>query len=69
MGSDYRGLLVSIVAVIPYVFASLFLVLCVAEQKGRSGFGWALTAVPELEVDDQPVDADIPEFKWRKGAD
>ncbi len=83
MGSDYQGLLVFIVVAIPYVFASLFLVPYVAAQKGRSSASWALialfltpllallalAAVPELEEDDQPDDAEAPEFKWRKGAD
>jgi len=83
MGSDYQGLLVFIVVAIPYVFASLFLVPYVASQKGRSSLGWALialfltpllallalAAVPELEEDDQPDDAGVPDFKWRQGAD
>lgn len=83
MGSDYQGLLLFIVVAIPYVFASLFLVPYVASQKRRSSVGWALialcltpllallalVAVPEREEDDQPDDAAVPEFKWRKGAD
>lgn len=80
MGIGAQELLVFIVLAVPYVFASLFLVPYVASQKGRSSFGWALTAllltpllallalaaVPDLEEDDQPDDAEVAEFKWRK---
>jgi len=83
MGGDNQGLLLFIVVAIPYVVGSLFLVPYVASQKGRSSVGWALialfltpilallalAAVPEHEEDDQPDDAGVPEFKWRKGAD
>lgn len=82
-GFGAQELLVLIVLAIPYVFASLILVPYVASEKGRSNFGWALTAlivtpllalialaaVPDLEEEDQPDNAEGPEFKWRKGAD
>ena len=82
-GFGYQEPLIFFVLAVPYVFASLFLVPYVAAQKGRSGPGWALialfltpllallalAAVPELEEEDQPDDTEVPEFKWRKGAD
>ena len=81
MGIGPLELLVLSVLAIPYVLASLVLVPYVASEKGRSSFGWALTAlfltpllallalaaVPDLEDEDQPDDAEAPEFKWRKG--
>lgn len=80
-GFGYQELLVFFVLAIPYVLASLALVPYVASEKGRSSFGWALTAlfvtpllallalaaVPELEEAEQPEDSEVPEFKWRKG--
>ncbi len=81
MGTDYQWLLVFIVLAIPDFLATVVLVPYVASEKGRSSFGWALTAlfltpllallalaaVPDLEEEDQPDDSEVAEFTWRKG--
>lgn len=63
------------------LMASIGLVLFVATEKNRSGFGWAilallfspllvliaLAALP-VERGDEPVDVpEVPELEWRKG--